>query len=260
MGLAPLWLVLPLGLAARGVFAPDWPTGRPHQVLFNTRANEDLALFGPLGAIGLVPLVAWTLAISVRRRAFSAQTALAVALPAFLAAYFLILRYTPFVGRFLLFPIAATAPLLAHLYRSRAIRVPVAAIAIVTLVLVDVFNEAKPLRSNSEWIWNRSRANSQSLMRPAMRPVLEGLAVVPEDAVIGISVRNDDWVYPAFGPALGRRVVFLPRRHPLDTARHLHINWVLIAGHRHAAPGWRIASLGKTGLGLATVRRGVPSH
>jgi hypothetical protein len=254
VALAPLWLILPLGLAARGLFAPDWPTASPHEVLFNARANEDLALFGPLGAIALVPLVAWTLAISIRRRAFSTQTALALALPAFLAAYFLTLRYTPFVGRFLLFPLAATAPLFAHLYRSRAIRVPVAAIAIVTLVLVDVFNEAKPLRSHSEWIWNRSRADSQSLMRPAMRPAIEGLSVVPEDAAIGVSVRNDDWVYPAFGGALGRHVVFLPRGHPLDTARQLHIDWVLIAGHPQGAPGWTIASLGKIGLGLATAR------
>jgi hypothetical protein len=259
LGLAPLWLILPLGLAARRLFAPDWPTGRPHEVLFNFRANEDLALFGPLGPLALVPLAVWALAISFRRRAFSTQAALALALPAFIATYFLILRYTPFVGRFLLFPIAATAPLLAHLYRSRATRVPLAAIAIVTLVLVDVFNEAKPLRSHSEWIWNRSRADSQALMRPAMRPVLEGLAVVPEDATIGVSVRNDDWVYPAFGPTLGRRVVFLPREHPLDTARHLRIDWVLIAGHPQAARGWTIASLGKIGLGLATARPGETS-
>ena len=257
LALAPLWVILPLGLGARRLFAPDWPATHPHQVLFNTRANEDLALFGPLGPLALLPLIGWTVAMSFRRRAFSTQTALAVALPLFLAAYFLILRYTPFVGRFLLFPIAATAPLLAHLYRSRAIRVPLASIAIVTLVLVDVFNEAKPLRSNSEWIWNRSRVDSQSLMRPAMRPELEGLARVPEDAEIGISVRNDDWIYPAFGSALSRRVVFLSRRHPLETARHLHINWVLTASH--PVPGWKIASLGNTGLGLATVRRGALS-
>ena len=92
-----------------------------------------------------------------------------------------------------------------------------------------------------------------------MRPVLEALAVVPEDASIGVSVRNDDWVYPAFGAALGRHVVFLPRGHPLETARHLHIDWVLIAGHPQGAPGWTIASLGKIGLGLATTRPGAPS-
>lgn len=256
LGLAPLWLVLPLGLAARTLFAPDWPTSRPHEVLLNFRANEDLALFGPVGAIVVLPLVTWTLAISIRKRVFSVQTALALALPVFVAAYFLSLRYTPFVGRFLLFPLAATAPLFAHLYRSRAIRVPLAAIAIVTLMLVDVFNEAKPLRSHSEWIWNRSRADSQALTRPAMRPVLEGLAVVPEDAAIGVSVRNDDWVYPAFGTELGRHVVFLPRDQPFDTARRLHIDWVLIAGRPQRTPGWTIASLGKIGLGLATARAG----
>jgi len=252
LALAPLWLVAPIGLLARSFFHPDWPTRDPHQVLFNTRSNEDIAFFGPVGAIFILPLVGYVVATQFRKRRFSVQSVLALALPAFLLAYAITLRYQPFAGRFFLIPIAVTAPLLAHLYRTRPYRIAAATIAVVTLVFVHIFNEAKPLRSNSQWVWSRDRAESQSLMQRGMaRPLTRINETVPADAAIGVAVRSGDWVYPAFGRTLRRRVVFLPRQDALAAARRANLAWVLVAGIPADSRGWNVQPISDTGLMLA---------
>src|SRR5205823_13398552 len=101
----------------------------------NNIVVEDSAAFGPVGAV--VVLVTPVLAIGafLARRADLRHVALALALPVFLALLALNAEYNPWLTRFLLVPVALTAPLFGMWFRNRAV---IAAFAVVSSLAVGL--------------------------------------------------------------------------------------------------------------------------
>jgi hypothetical protein len=227
----------------------------PHQSFFlvNGRANEDVSYFGPLGGLLILPLAFGYLAAWMRRRTPTAKAVFALAIPLFLAELAFAYRYNPWVGRFMVVPVALTAVLIARVYASRELRVLVAAVGIAFLCLALVRNEQKPIGlSGGAAIWELSRPAAEALARPSMFSTLDAIQhVVPATATIGYVLGNDDWDYPLYGARLQRRIVKLPARHALARARQLGIDWVVVGGvPTKGSPGWTAIQFRDSGWSL----------
>jgi 4-amino-4-deoxy-L-arabinose transferase-like glycosyltransferase len=219
---------------------PPESTAYPFGFAINVRANEDLAYFGPLGVLLVLPLsVAFTIAW-ISRSTTAERGMHAVALPLYLLTLALAFRYSG-QGRYLITPVALTLPLAATIYRWRWITAAVTAVAAVTVFFAYAHDETKPtgLRGTTP-VWRLSRAQAQGLQAAAaVSYMIERLeAEVPEDALIGTVVGESDADYVLYGPALRRRPVALPRRDPLAAAERLGLRWVYL-GRFVPVPGAR---------------------
>jgi Glycosyltransferase family 87 len=214
-------------------------------------ADEDLSYFGPLGAVVLAPLAAVTLA---RRRSHvhSTQRVLALSIPLFVVALAAFYRYNPWLGRFLVIPVALTAPLVASLYRPRLVATAVALVASVTLVLAKVYDRYQPATVGRPGaIWGMSRAEAFALTaqsRAAARAYAMYDRLVPKGACVGAVFRNNDPSYPLYDAGLTRRVVYLSSDDPAAHAEDRRLSWVVV-GPRMSASSfervrrWRIHRL-----------------
>jgi hypothetical protein len=221
-----------------------------------TDVSEDASSFGPLGFALVVPLSLGTLVAWVLRRTDRRHGALALALPIYVVALALGTRWNPYVGRFLVTPVALTLPLAPLVLRFRAVAAAAVVLATATICLAHVFNPSKPTGvAGGEPIWSRSRVDAQTIRFPELRGALTAVAAtVPANARLGIDLGAGDWEYPLYGPRPQRRLVFLPRRRPLDRASGL--DWVVLGagtgGVRH--PGWCATRFPASGWTL--LRRG----
>jgi dolichyl-phosphate-mannose-protein mannosyltransferase len=183
----------------------------------NVGVSEDVSFFGPLGILLVVPLilaalVAWGLGADRR------IGLLALALPLYIVLVALTYRYNGWLGRFYITPVALTLPLAAALYQRRVVAGIVAAIAVVTLVLAEVYNAEKPTgRDGKPIVWHLSRPQAQALVHPSMERVLELDERLPSR--VGAVLGPDDWSYPLYGRDLDRKVVYLRRSGALAQAR-----------------------------------------
>ena len=158
--------------------------------------------------------------LTVRRWAHGHASRLELSLAAAVPLYLLTLAaantYNQFLGRFLITPVALTAPLFATVLNYRRYAAVVGAVAMLTLATSLLFDHAKPSGFfGTPSIWGMTRAEAQSVQRPAMRPVLEALdRRVPPNARVGYVLGSDDWDYPLYGRRLTRRLVKLdPHQH-----------------------------------------------
>jgi hypothetical protein len=252
-----------LALATRGLFVPlhlplNPPGESANRLAFavNARANEDNSYFGPLGI-----LLVWPLSIAVciawaRGRIDRRIGALAAALPIYLLLLAGTIRYTLYIGRYFIIPVAAAMPLVALLCRSRVLMRATAVVGIAILVLSHAFSETKPIGlAGSTPIWTLSRADAQALTRPLIRSVLERVAAeVPKNAHVGVVLVRTDWSYPFYGPDFGRTVTYLSRPPSEAEAAALHLSWLFV--HRVQRNGqhsvWQIAELSSS---AASARR-----
>ena len=202
----------------------------PFTFAVNDRANEDISFFGPLGLVLLFPLVVCFLVASAIRRVSLAHVAFALTLPLYVVLIALTARYNVWLGRFLVAPVALTMPLAAVLYRSRLLAAAVALAGALTLGLAHAYNEAKPTGlDRTPAVWSLSRAQAQSILRPEMTQVIEGIEqYVNPHKKFGYVLVADDWDYPLYGPRLGRKLVPMPVAHMLETAERRRIDWILI--------------------------------
>jgi hypothetical protein len=210
----------------------------------NLRANEDVSFFGPLGFMLVLPLALGFLVAGALRRAPPAQVVLAAAIPFFAVVLALGFRYNLWLGRFMVAPVALTMPLAAFVYRSRPVATAIALVGVLGLYYAHTKNEAKPVGVGPvPAVWSRSRAEVQTVMRPELLEVYRTIEQkVPPDAKLGTVLGGDDWDYPLYGPALGRRLVTMPRRGMLEFADRHGVRWIFSTGPLpglRESRGWR---------------------
>jgi hypothetical protein len=216
------------------------------------KADEDSSYFGPLGGILILTLSIG--AIVRRRRGDRLRAALAAALPTYLVMLAIFYRYNPWVGRFLLTPVALVIPLAARMYGHRLAPAFVG-LAVATLAVSLTIDHGKPLGlGRRQSIWTMGRADAQSMQRPAMRPVLHALdSAVPQTATIAAAIGPDDWDYPLYGRRLTRRVIELDGHDLRARLAAEHATWLLVRRrYRDQVPhAWRFVSYRRTRLVLA---------
>jgi hypothetical protein len=230
-----IWNIGQAGFEGLGLPAePSWP---------NTFSNEDISYFGPLGVLLVLPLSALFVITGLMLRTSRLRFVLALALPVFVLELAVLYSYNPFVGRFLLVPVALTMPLAAWLRPYRLLSGGLAATGIVTLALCLALNHTKPAGvDHSASAWSLGRLGAQSITRAEMREPLVWLdRSLPTHARVGVLLGSDDWDYPLYGPRLTRTLVPLPDRRPMREARRLGLRWVVLSGLRTSttrATGW----------------------
>jgi hypothetical protein len=195
----------------------------------NTVASEDSSALGPLGFLLLVPLSLGFLVVWARRRTDRVHGALALAFPFYVVALALGTRWNLYVDRFLVTPAALTLPLAPSVLRRVPIRAVAVVLAAATLAVALAYDLSKP-----RGVWNRSRADAQSIRWPELKPVLETVqARVPAHARLGVDLAPLDWEYPWWGPHLGRRLVWLPEQSASG------VDWVLLGSKITRRPAGR---------------------
>jgi hypothetical protein len=243
---APLALVLLSGAARELLLTLHTPLNPPgasaNRFIFtvNSRANEDSSYFGPLGALLVWPLSVMGCIAWARGRVDRRIGALATALPIYLLMLAATIRYTNFIGRYFIIPVAAVMPLAALVCRNRMMMAATAALGMIFLPLSLLFNEIKPVGlGNSPAIWTLPRAEQQALMRPRMEPILERVrAEVPHDAHLGVVINSRDWSYPFYGADLGRTVTYLPQSPSTVEANALCLTWLIVHRRQMHAEEW----------------------
>jgi len=264
----PLALVLVAG--AIGTIAtasglrmyPAATSSGPPQWGINGAANEDLSYFGPLGALLLIPVVVGTL--TSKRTDVSRLPkgrALALMLPLYAITLALIYRFNPFVGRFMIIPVAFIAPLVASVHRQGRLAPAVVVLAVTSLVLVHGNNQLKPLHGPSIWHLDRSRAYAltQNGGKNLGRASEQLDQLIPSEEKLGALLGTDDAAYPLFGAHMQRRVVYLAPSNAVLEAVELRLQTVLIGPNRSAAPFradpyWSVTLLGGSYWRLARYR------
>jgi dolichyl-phosphate-mannose-protein mannosyltransferase len=196
----------------------------------NSRVNEDVSWFGPLGFLLVLPLAAGFLVAGGLRRAHPAAAALAAAVPVYAIALALGFRYNLWLGRFMITPVALTMPLAAVVYRSRPVAAAFAVVGVLGLYDAHVKNETKPSgRDERPAALTLRRAEAQTILRPDMLEVIDAVErFVPATAQLGTVLSFDDWDYPLYSSRLTRRVVVLPPGNVLAVAEGRHIDSVLL--------------------------------
>jgi hypothetical protein len=110
----------------------------------------------------------------------------------------------------------------------------VAVIAAATLCAALAYDLSKPTG-----VWNRSRADAQSIRWPELKPVLEAVqSQVPASARLGVDLAPLDWEYPWWGPHLQRRIVWLPEQSSAG------LDWILLGSNVSAKPRGRWCAQG----------------
>ena len=148
------------------------------------------------------------------------------------------ITYTPFHGRYFIFPVALSA---TQWGRILAWRRPIAAgcvgVAATTALLCLVHFYEKPAGiqlledATTPSIWGQPRWQAQSAIRTEMEPVLRYLEEnVPSSAHIGLAFAPDDWGYPPFGSKLTRTVSLVPSNGTVPTP---HPDWLVVSPSRH---------------------------
>jgi hypothetical protein len=120
------------------------------------------------------------------------------------------MKYSPWLSRFLLAPLAITVPLLGVVFRRRDAGLVIALVAALTVGLAHTRNIFRPLEGDV-LPWRMTQAQAVDL------PWLTSVAVsdraldrlAPGSACIGALVGRDDPSYLLYGDGLRRHVTFL---------------------------------------------------
>ena len=183
----------------------------------NRTASEDYSAFGPIGAVAILGVSAVTIWDFARRRADLRQLALALAFPVFFVLVSLYLAFNIFVTRFLLVPVALTAPLFGRLFRGRAEIASYLAAASIVGGLVIIHDGTKSLAGPgpAPWHWTQVRALQEAGV-PHVAQAEAGLErLVPPHACVGAVLGSYEPAYLLAGKDFGRKVVYLSVDDPL---------------------------------------------
>jgi hypothetical protein len=255
--LAPLLVVLAGTLVAWGSRRWGHPVRGKYGNLggMNRTASEDYSAFGPIGIVAVLGVSLLTIWDAARRRADLRQLALALAFPVFVALVSLYLVFNIFVTRFLLVPVALTAPLFGRLFRGRAEIAGYLAAASIVGGLVIVHDRSKAVAAPGPAPWNLSQVRAlESVGVPHVAEAAAALhRLVPPHACVGAILGKSEPAYLLAGSNFGRKVVYLSVNGPLvQTAQREGLFYVVISngGNRYAYEqfhdaGWRTRLLGK---------------
>ena len=213
---------------------PPESTSQSFGFLPNTNPNEDRSYFGLLGLFLVLPLAFGYSIALVLRKTSAARGLLGLAFPLYILVLALGYSYNPWIGRFMLIPVALVMPLAARLYSFRLLAGIATAVAIVTLGVTHVYNIMKPSGLvGVQAVWNMPRAEAQDLGTMQLTASLAELdRRVPANAPIGVVLGGNEWDYPLYGPNLERRVSEFAS---VSTAAKSRANW-LVLGLGYVAP------------------------
>jgi hypothetical protein len=223
------------------------------------RTHEDLAWFGPLGFLLLIPAAIYCGAASFIKKDVYRLILVAIALSLFLAVCASLL-WSPWRGRYFVMAATVCAPFLAMYYNTDSkfilLRWAIVLMAILVMGNTVVSNEAKPLTGPAA-IWKLNRIGRQSLNRPPIEPTLRMVEeLVPPKTTVGIIIGGDDWDYPLFGEHFSRTVVPIyprPEIVDLEWLAEQDINFLLVKD----ASG---AYLSRIPAGLHTIGKANEGH
>ncbi len=237
----------------------------PHRASFsflpNDQSNEDTSYFGALGVLIVIPLSLGFIVAGVLSRSWrSPRFVLACALPAFVIALSFANAYNPWLGRFMVIPVALTMPLAAWIYDTRLdiVKPALAIVGTITLVytLANNFYDPTGVGSASPPIWSMNRVAAETIATPGLGAAIQTIdRLVPTNAAVGTDLTSGDQAYPLYGPRLSRTLTSLPRRDPIAAAAARGIACVVAARGRPLAahPGWIVMRL-ENGWRLALMR------
>jgi hypothetical protein len=198
-------------------------------------ANEDLSGFGPLG-VALLAGAPLAVALSPRARETDRRrVALALALPVYIVLLALTAKYNIWITRFLIVPVALTAPLFAGIFRRRLAAIALLAVAGATvgLTLADDANKKLDGRFGRPWNLSQVQALAEFPAEPTGRIVAASLTaydrLVPPRACVGAVLDPDEPAYLLWGPELRHRVFFLPSLTALKSAYTRDLAYVVIS-------------------------------
>lgn len=239
-------------ITARGgipVHVGGWAGG------LNRGAVEDSSAFGPIGAVFAVTTPFVALALYLARRIDVRALALGLALPVFLLLFSLRSIWDPWTTRFLIAPVALSAPLAAAWFRSRTALVATAAVASLVGVLTLVHDVRKPFSTSlgHPWqlTWSEALTNEEGLgLDRTFDALQQGL---PANACVGAVAGVDDPTYLLYGATLARRVYYLPVAGAPSQALQHHLFYVVVSTgvDRVAADGFRQLGWREQALGTA---------
>ena len=229
-----------------GLHIPENPrasTSTGFSTVPNDTPQEDLAFFGPLGALLILPIVFVTLAgFCIRRRARPEQVAVAAALPLFIVGVAFAYRYNLWLGRFMVVPVALVTPLIARIYSSwRLFATLVALIAVASLQSTLTNNTLKPLASLP---WRADRVTVQTVERPDLAPTIRAIDADVPRGPIGYAFGVDDWTYPLYGAHFQRRPVLVGNAHPFADATRHHLDWLVVSRPVAGNAAWQVVQRG----------------
>ena len=237
-----------LAEAARLPVDESRSTSAPFSWAVNRDVAEDFSSFGPLGALVLAVSLAVVVA-AARRRVDPRRFVLALALPFFVGALAVAVKYNPWLSRFLIVPMALTAPLLAVAFRRRGAALSIAVVAVITVALAHSRNLLKPIEGAP---WRLTQAESVEL------PWLRGLAdaqrelerLVPSSRCMGALLDPDDPTFLLYGDKLQRRLTFLSVPGEWQRAEREGLGHIIVNGGdyqdaqaRLKAQGWKLQRL-----------------
>src|SRR5262249_41562762 len=149
-------------------------------------------------------------ALAPVRRVDRRQLVLAAAIPTYLVLLALPTQFNPFLTRFLVVPAVLTAPLLAHLFRTRSVAAAYLVVGLIVVVFGVTRQEHKRLFSSYGVPWNLTEVDAIAESGPKIAS--EALArfdrAVPVHATVGAVLSDGDPSYVLGGEDSGRRVVY----------------------------------------------------
>ncbi len=242
-----------LAFATRRLGTPVRGPGGTYGEL-NNNGSEDATAFGPIGGIVLLVVPVIVAAAYFARRVDIRQLALACALPTFVILLSLESRFDPWLPRFLILPVALTAPLLAWIFRNRATTAAFLCVSALLLGLAVTRDIMKPLESPYGPPWRISWA--QALDETGQPLAATALAAfdkaVPPTACVGAALNNDNPAYLLYGRDFRRDVVYLPVAGVEREASRAHLGYVVISTGQQQKPAirrlraarWKVEPLG----------------
>ena len=239
---------IPLNPEDSTVLAPQ-KIATPFVFTVNTRVEETLSYFGPLGVLLFLLSLAFILAVALRR-ARPGYLVPALAIPLFVLGVAISTRYNDFNGRYLIPAVVLTMPLVAVLYRNRGVAAAIAVIGALTLPLVHLSTENKPSGARDlPAVWTMTRARAQAVKDVNIMYVIESVERrVPADGRLGYVLDYNDWVYPLYGTRLERHLVKLPRHGMLRAAEHKNVDAIVISSIvRERAKNWNAVRFPRAG-------------
>jgi hypothetical protein len=240
---------------------PTESTARPFRFEPNAAAAEYRSYFGPLGFLLVLPLSLGFLGAWIFRRTSRPFGLLGLALPLYVLALVVLVRYSPLLCRFMIAPVALTMPLAAWVYPRRWLAGGVAVLGALTLALCHATDFAKPVGFlGKPNIWTASRPEVQSIYDGRMKQTIARLDRLPDDAKIGALLDHNDWSYVLYGPHLSRQVVYLD---PKDPTVGPGLDWVVVSDPKLSLTSLslgsgnleaKVTSLGPSGWRLIRIR------
>ena len=237
---------------------PPEATSRDFTFFPTTTPDEDKSYFGLLGLFLVLPL-AFGYAGALALRKTSMRAGCWACTPLFVLAIALSYTYNPWIGRFMLIPVALVMPLAAGLYRLRLVSGLAVAVAILTLGVAHAYNLMKPTGiGGGRAVWSMSRAEAQGLASPLLDAAVTTLdRRIPAHARVGIVFGGNEWDYPVYGTHLDRLVSEFPSIH---AATQSSANWLVlgldypVAGGAASGTATFCRTAGRCSLGAPSAR------